>query len=357
MEGTIPNPKELACPDAAVADPADVEARKAKRVQLNAPKVSSPWLVLPEEIAIAGVDYPADPADPFYDERSLLPLDPAMVADIDANGVIEIITCVKDGEVPKVKAGHRRTMHARAANLLRKRRGDPPLRVRIILDGGDPKSIFLSSRRSNAFRADDGVLQKARNAKRAIEHFGATEKEVAASEGAHIKTVREWLAILNLSADALQAIEAGQISPSGALMLLEKVPRKDQPKVLAEELAKAGGHITTRAAEAGRKNLNAAAASASPPLPASKPAAKESAPKEKEPAPPTSGDAEAAPTRTTTRQLLKAYDSGDVHMEIMDSEAITEGFMLGVRWSRGDVSRKSVKGLSKALRGAGVKVG
>lgn len=335
---------ELACPAAAVVNPEAVERRKAKRTQLDAPKATTPWLVYPEEIAVAGVDYPANPADPFYDERVNLPLDLRMVADIDANGVIEVINVVKDGEVPKVENGRRRTLHARAANRLRKERGDAPLRVKIILQNGDPKDIFLRARRSNAFRVDDSILQKARNAKRAMESFGATEAEVAAAEGAHPKTVREWVALLALAPEAIQAIEAGQIAPSAALTLLEKVPRKEQGKVLSAELTKAGGErITTRDAEAGRKNYEAGARAAKPELPA--PAGKG----EESPAP----EAEARPTRSALRRLLKAYDGNEVHMEIKGSEAMTEGFMTAVRWFLGDASRKSIKGLTDALRASG----
>lgn len=335
---------ELACPGAAVVNPEAVARRKEKRTQLDAPKATTPWLVYPEEIAVAGVDYPADTADPFYDERVNLPLDPRMVADIDANGVIEVINVVKDGEVPKVENGRRRTLHARAANRLRKERGDAPLRVKIILQNGDPKDIFLRARRSNAFRVDDSILQKARNAKRAMEKFGATEAEVAAAEGAHPKTVREWVALLALAPEAIQAIEAGQIAPSVALTLFEKVPRKEQGKVLSAELTKAGGErITTRDAEAGRKNYEAGAKATKPELP--EPAGKGA----ESPAP----EAEARPTRTVLRRLLKAYDGDEVHMEIMDSEAITEGFMVAVRWFLGDTSRKSTKGLTDALRDSG----
>lgn len=336
---------ELACPKAAEVDPEAVARRKEKRTQLDAPKATTPWLVFPEEVAVAGVDYPADPADPFYDERVNLPLDPRLVADIDAKGVVEVINVVKDGEVPKVENGRRRVLHARAANRLRKQRGEPPLRVKIILQNGDPKEIFLRARRSNAFRVDDGILQRARNAQRAMERFGATEAEVASAEGVNSKTVREWVALLGLSVDALQAVEAGRISPTAALVLLEKVPRREQGKVLAAELEKAGGRVTVRAAEAGKKNQGAAAEAAKPELPA-----KEEREQKEKP------EAAPAPTRRSARLLLRGYDSQQVHMEIKDSEAVTEGFMWGVRWMLGDVSPRDVKGLTKALRDAGVKL-
>jgi hypothetical protein len=116
---------DMAEPSANVVSAERLELRKAKRVQLDAPKGPTTWLVFPEEICVAGVDYPADDKDPFFDERSLLALDPGLIDDIDVNGVRQPVTVVKDGDVAKAKDGRRRVLHARAANRRLESGGDP----------------------------------------------------------------------------------------------------------------------------------------------------------------------------------------------------------------------------------------
>lgn len=330
---------DMAVPGANVVSAERMEVRKAKRTQLDAAKGPATWLVLPEEICVAGVDYPADPADPFFDERSLLALDPGLIDDIDINGVRQPVTVVKDGDVAKAKDGRRRVLHARAANKRRVERGEPALRIMAFLDSGDAQQIFLGARRANAYRVDDGILQKARNAQRAIQNFGATIESVAGAENTTPRNVKDWLAILELGVDARQAIETGQISPSGALKLLKDVPRKDQARVLGEQLAAAGGkRITTGAAEAGAKNERT----------------KRSTPEGEAPTP--EKEASPAPPKRTAKKLLLGYEQGKAFLfdEKEGEQLLTDAFMLGVRWMMGDASARAVKGLSPALRKLGV---
>lgn len=329
--------KDLANPTAAVVDTGAVERRKASRKQLDADKGKTTWLMYPEDICIAGVDYPADPGDPFYDGRVLLPLDPGMIDDIDQNGVKQPITVVNDGEVPKVDDGRRRTLHARAANLRRVERGEPKLRVNVFLEKGDAKHVFLTARRSNAYRVDDDVMAKAENANRAITRFGSTVEEVAAAENVSPKTVKEWLAVLELSVDARQAIAGGQISPSGALTLLRDVPRKEQGKVLADAIAAGGGKVNVREAEAGAKN---ARKDRTPPLPAGG-GAEASAP------------AEAAPTKGVLKKLVRAHEKGE--LKLFDGDAgQQDAFVKAIRFVLGDLNKSGVKGLTAGLRALGV---
>lgn len=329
--------EDVARPDAAVVDEDAVARRKEARKQLDAPKGPTTWLVVPEEVVVAGVDYPADPADPFYDERVHLPLDEGMIEDIDQNGVKQPVTVVKDGELPKVDDGRRRVLHARAANVRRAARGEPPLRIKIFLEKGDAKQIFLTARRSNAYRVDDGVLQRARNAERAITRFGATVEEVAKAENTTPKSVKDWLAVLELGTDARTAIEAGQISPAAALKLLRDIPRKDQGKVLAEEVARTGGRVTVRDAEAGAKN---AKRDRTPTLP--------------------EGDGEqperaaSAPTRGKLRKLLLGLEQGKGKDLGEKDDPGRKVFVGALRWFLGDATARVVPGLSATLRELGL---
>lgn len=324
---------DFASPLAATVDDKAVERRKKNKSALDAPKGPTTWLVAPELVCVAGVDYAADPADPFYDDRVALPLDLGMVTDIDLHGVKVPVTVVKDGEVAKVTDGRRRVLHARAANVRRVERGEPPLRIKVFMDEGDAKQVFLTARRSNAFRVDDGVLQRARNAQRALERFGATMDEVAQAENVNTKAVAEWLRVLELCVDAHQAIEAGHVGVRAALLLLSDIPRNDQAKVLAEELAKHGGKIVQRTAKAGAANAKAKARGTST---------------DEEPA------AEAAPTKSMVRKLLLAKEAGTMKPLFDEDDARMDGFVLGLRWMLGDVTTRGIKGLRPALRDLGL---
>lgn len=337
---------DLAQPHTAVPDEQRTARRKEKRTQLDAPKGTATWSVSPDDdICVAGVDYPADPSDPFYDERVNLPLDPGLIADIDENGVKQPITVVKDGEVAKVTDGRRRVLHARAANKLRAARGEQPLRMLAFLDSGDAEQVFLTSRRSNAYAVKDGTMQMARNAERALTRFGSTIEKVAKAENVKPRVVKEWIAVLQLCPEAHKAIEQGLIGHRSALELLQDVARKDQAKTLAGELEKAGGKkITREAAEVASKTRKA---TNSPALPAD---SGEGGKPKSEPS--------IAPKGKVLRKLILAASMEGSKVLLFGETAKncpkTDAFVLAVRWVRGDITTKGVTGMTGVLRELGL---
>lgn len=344
-EGSTMTAADLAQPGAAQVNEAAVESRKAKRTQLDAPKGTATWSVLPEEVCVAGVDYPADLSDPFYDERVNLPLDLGMIDDIDENGVKQPVTLVKDGEVAKVTDGRRRVLHARAANKRREGRGEPALRILAFLDKGDAEQVFLTSRRSNAYAVVDGTMQRARNAERALTRFGSTPEKVAKAENVKVRVVKEWIAILQLCPESHKAIEQGLIAPRSALELLADVPRKDQAKTLAGELEKAGGKkITREAAEVAAKTRKT---ERTPALPAD--TGEGSKPK---------SEPSIAPKVKVLRKLMLAASMEDNKVKLFGETGKntprTDAFMLAIRWVRGDITTKGVTGLTAVMRELGL---
>lgn len=321
------------------------------KTALNAPRGRSTFLMYPEDLHVVGVDDDVrDPADPFFDERAvrvaqgIAPFfDPLMVDDIDRNGVVSPVKVTKDGDCVKVNAGRRRTLHARKANELRVKRGDPRLRVEVMLEKGDVRDLFLSSRRENVFRVQDDPSLEAANMQRALK-FGASEDEVASTFGTTVKTVRERLKLLELSIDVRQAIAVGDISPTAALVGMRDVPRAQQGAKLKELLASGNATVAALTAESKRKKREASGKGDD------KPADKGDDDKKSGIKP---------PGKRALSKLFLALEEkivtvpGDHDGKL--AAAHNDGFKAALRYVLGDCGPRSVTGLSKALRDAGVK--
>lgn len=348
---------------------------------LKLPRGPAMFLAFPEDVRVAGGggpnDPPADPTDPTFDERVLslvarkAPLwDDDMVEDIAVNGVRVPVTVVRDDDKePRVNAGRRRILHARAANERRVSRGQEKLRVKLIVEKGDAKTLFLMARRENAFRVQDETIQRARNAERAIQQFNALPEEVASSEGVSAKTVREWLKLLELAPEVQQAIDLGRIKSTAAIAAFKDVPRKEQAAKLREMIASGDTTVAgvTAKAKADKKKKEAEA-------------------KGENPAEVDTG--EKPPTRSVLKKLLVHVTDAQARGEKLplladdtSSETLIEYIMKAakkgpldplalaeqvqhygvtvmrqtVEWHLGDRNRKGIKGLMRVLRDAGVK--
>ncbi len=223
----------------------DVEGAETTRTDI--------WWAAPEGLKIAGIHTPADPMDPFYDDRVNLPLRPEFVESIDQLGVLEtIVLCARNGEA-WVNNGRQRVRAAIEANKRRIARGVAPMRVRVIMSAEtDAQTIFLMARTLNAFRQDDGPLQIARNFKRAEERYGTTAEKYAASEGISVATLRGYVSLLDKAAPVLlEAIDGGTIEPTKAAQIA---------RLPAEEQGAAIEHASTATVEETRRKVNGAKA-------------------------------------------------------------------------------------------------
>lgn len=359
--------------------PSAPKKRKGGGQALDEPRGPAMFLMYPEDIRVVGGgrpgDPPADPTHPMFDERAVkcaqrsAPLwSNDMVLDIAENGVRVPVTVAKDErnhDEPTANAGRRRVLHATEANKIRVARGQERLRVKVIVEKGDAKTLFLMARRENAHRVQDDVLQRARNAQRAIEQFGALAPEVAASEGVNQKTVKEWLKLLELAPEAQEAIDLGKIAPTAALELLKDVPRKEQGAKLKEALAKGDVSVeASRAKAKGDKKKREAEASGANPDDVDtgeKPPAKgtlrrllvhvSEAQERREELPLLKDDSAA---EEVLKEIAKAKGDKGLIAHALQQYGITV-LSQTCEWVLGDRSRKKVKGLSTTLRDAGVK--
>lgn len=244
----------------------DLPKETPKETQVSNPKSTKKTLppagvLWPEEIKIQGWDTPIDLNDPLDDNRIDLPVDPAMVANMKAVGVIEpvVITVRKvapGGDVtpemanrlsgPFVVDGRRRVMHARVANKELEKEGQEKVKVPYILKSGeDPAKLVAWAKSANRFRVDNGPLRSAYDVRQMMNVHNFTIEDCATVLGASEQTIRNWLTLLDQPKEIREAIEKQEITTTAALML---APLKDEAQKL-EELKK----IQEQQRETGKK--------------------------------------------------------------------------------------------------------
>lgn len=199
----------------------------------------------PNELIVVGVDTTDDAAHPLWDPRIRLPLDEAMIRNIQINGVIEPVIATREHNRAYVVNGRRRTLHAREASRRQVAAGLDAIRIPVIFKQGSELRLFGISQSANRFRVNDGQLVSARNAQRMLD-LGAAVEDVAASFGVSDQTVRNWLQMLQLAPEILDAMESREIAATTALMLapLDKHEQVQELKLIKDQ-AKETGKIPT----------------------------------------------------------------------------------------------------------------
>lgn len=201
----------------------------------------------PEDVCVIGHDTDDGPEHPLYDERVKHPLDEGMIVNIMYQGVLEPILIRKDGEVPEVVAGRRRTLHAREANRRLREQGKATVKIPAIARKGSDKDMAGIMISENEIRRDDGPLAKARKAAW-LEDQGNDAEEIAVIFGVTPQAVKNWLALRECDDVVLQAVEDGLLSATAAAKLA-KLDRKAQ-RASWREMQAEGGKATVKAAEA-----------------------------------------------------------------------------------------------------------
>jgi ParB-like chromosome segregation protein Spo0J len=273
----------------------------------------------PNTLTIIGLDTDDGPEHQLWDERINDPLNESMIKNIMALGVIEPIIVVVEGAGDSRRAvvvdGRGRTRHAREANRLLKERGEPGLVVPVVAEKGmSEKDQQLFAVSLNEIRRDDPVMVKAAKAAR-MKQRGSSSQDIALAFGVDPQTVSLWLSINGLSDDVKEAINAGWLGPTAAGQLASLTPSEQKETLAGLKAARDSGEKLTVAnvrgqvkTKKGSKKNNGAEAHA------------------------------PAPGRRVLRRVIE--NGGEV---------LSEDFLQGIRFAIGELSPKTIKGLTALM--------
>jgi ParB family transcriptional regulator, chromosome partitioning protein len=167
----------------------------------------------------------------LHDERANLPLQEPLVLSIMTHGVLEAVTCVRDGDRLLILDGRQRVKNAREANRRLKAQGSLPVRVPYVCKRGTDAKI-LGVMASTFIRTDDSPVSRAHKMQKHVD-LGRSHADIAIDFGCTPKTVKETLALLDCAPAVQKAVEAGEI-PAKIAKTLSALPRADQTVALAK---------------------------------------------------------------------------------------------------------------------------
>lgn len=200
----------------------------------------------PEKLTIV-----TDPAHALYDERATLPLDEAMIRNIQAFGVLVPIIITRNPDTGEVLVidGRQRVRHALEANKRLDAAGLPMIRVPATTRKGDEDAALMSMvAATNEIRQADPPMVRAAKMQR-MKARGMDDGAVALAFGCTTKTVESHLSLLDCAKPVQRAVEQGFIGITDAKYLSRLTP--DQQKAKVEELVRATtgkeGHARAKA--------------------------------------------------------------------------------------------------------------
>lgn len=194
-----------------------------------------------------------DEVHPLYDERVHLPVDPALVESIMADGILQAIGIVKDTETGEILVawGRQRVKAALVANPRLKKAGKEIVLAPCVVRRNDAATLFGQSISENEMRQADTPIGRARKMARLIE-LGRGEAQVAQKFGCTISTVKNLLGLLDASAAVRKAVDAGDVTASEGYKLAKLEP--DEQRKTLEKLKTAAPRE-----KAGKRGKNATA--------------------------------------------------------------------------------------------------
>lgn len=204
---------------------------KRKRAALDGKRLNM-FAMDPAELVVIGYDTEDGPDHPLYDERVKLPLDEAMVLNIQALGVIENVTVRKNGTRAEVVAGRRRVLHAREASRRNEERGEPRILVPTTVLRADDAHAFAIAISENEQRRGDDPVTRAKKAARLM-RMGMGEKDLSIVFGLTQQQIKNLLSILDLDPKVQKAIEAEKL-PFTAAIQLNDLTREEQVAKMQE---------------------------------------------------------------------------------------------------------------------------
>lgn len=176
---------------------------------------------------------------PLYDERIHLPLDEALVANIQHHGVIEPVILRKNPEsgLLEVVDGRQRVRCSREANKRNKKQGFEPILVPAIVQRGEDSKMAGIMVSANELRTEDTPMNRARKMSK-LKDLGNDDDRLALLFGVSKQTVKNYLALLEVSSAVRNAVDSGKIPVSEAYKLA-KLDAPQQKETIEKMLAAA----------------------------------------------------------------------------------------------------------------------
>lgn len=295
-------------------------------------KRGNTWFGPPEDAVIIGLDTEDGPEHPLYKDDIHAPLDEAFVQNVDKNGVIVPVAVRKNGEAAEIVYGRTRIRAAREVNLRRAKRGDPPLLVEFTLKKAEQKTLHAMSVSENFARKKFSAVDEAREMAKLMSS-GYDEDDVATHFCCSVAKVKSRMDLLQLSPRLIASVESHKVAHTTALAY-KALSHAEQEKQLEALLAsgQAGGDADARDPD-------------DPFVPATL----------------TTTNGKTNGTRRPTAQAANAAMGKRVlpnkkQMKIMIEhgslkQATAEEYL---QWLAGDRTTAKVKGLTAALRAAGL---
>jgi ParB family chromosome partitioning protein len=212
--------------------------RPSDRIKAHGYEVTTGTLlhVYPEELTLV-----TDETHFLFDPRVHNALRDEFVEDILQHGVIkpvEIREAMVEGKLYlEVVTGRQRTLHAIEANKRSDAEGKERRKIPAILVKGEPSELILRMLSENAHTESETKYSRAYKVKRALDE-GATKDSIRKSLGCAPNTIDQMLQFLELSPEAREMVEGGNI-PLSALPQLASLDPDEAKEVVANAVANA----------------------------------------------------------------------------------------------------------------------
>jgi ParB family chromosome partitioning protein len=159
-----------------------------------------------------------DKSHPLYDERVEMPLNPAMVRNVCAHGIIEPVVIRRNGDAFEVVAGRQRVRWALAANEILAKDGQELVSVPCKVDRSSDKDQVAILIAENECRTDDNPVVKLEKLQRLMS-LGRDEEQCAVTFAREVSYVKSLLKLSECSPKVISAVRAGKLSLSAAVKL------------------------------------------------------------------------------------------------------------------------------------------
>lgn len=205
------------------------------------------------------LDTPRDESHVLWDPRLLDVVASETVHNIDAYGVLTPIIIAKIDGVPTVVDGRQRVRAARLANLLRKSRGEPTIKIACTVSRADETRLMGTMIATNEVRHDDDFGTKLYKLKRLLGR-GVDIEDAAGTFGVSAAIAKSWLRFDDNAIDEVKkAVESGKLALSAGIEVARiKDPEKQKAALTTIETAPAaakslGGKTSVKEARAAIK--------------------------------------------------------------------------------------------------------
>lgn len=223
--------------------------------QIIKAKQTKGFMVDPDELVIIGLDTEDGEQHPLYDASIKKPLNETTVQNIMLNGVLQDVTCRKNGDKLEVVLGRDRARYGREAKkrLLAKGVKEFKIPVKVKRYGSDLE-MRLALRSENYHRREIDKIAMAKDMV-ADQKLGASDEDLmVAYKLPSVQVVKKTLSYLDLDKEVQSSIQSGDISATEALRLvgLSREAQKNEVKKkivekAVKKAAKAAGEMPKKA--------------------------------------------------------------------------------------------------------------